>query len=149
MIELRRITAIPTLMHWRAEVLESVFGEKPDRRLLVANRRYFREHVPSGSHIAFVAAVDGDDAGCGAICLYDEMPSPDNRTGRCAYLMNIYVRPAFRHRGVGHAIVGRLVEEARLRDCGKIYLETTGAARSLYTGEGFRAMPDMMKHYDT
>lgn len=148
MIELKEITAMPTLMRWRAEVLEHVFGLRPDRRLLVANRQYYRRHIADGSHIAYVALVDGEEAGCGAACFTDELPSPDNPSGRCAYLMNIYVREAFRNRGVAHQVVVRLIDEATERGCGKIYLETTSEARPVYTSSGFRDMPDMMKYYD-
>ena len=144
-VSIREIKAIPTLMRWRREVLECVFGEVPSKRLLVANRQYYRRHIAAGSHIAIVADVDGADAGCGAICLTEELPSPDNPSGRCAYLMNIYVREEFRGHGVGHAIVKWLVEEARLMGCDKIYLETTDAARSLYKSTGFDDLPGLMK----
>lgn len=145
MIGLRKIEALPTLMRWRAEVIENVFGHSADRRLLVANRQYYRLHIPDGSHIAFVASVDGEDAGCGAVCLTDELPSPDNPTGRCAYLMNIYVRREWREIGVAHAIVSRLIEVARDRGCGKIYLESTEEGKPVYRSLGFSDMPDMMK----
>ncbi len=29
--------------------------------------------------------------------IIEELPSPDNPSGKCAYLMNIYVREAFRN----------------------------------------------------
>lgn len=124
-------------MRWRAEVLRHVFDQEPSRRLLVENRRYFREHVADGSHEAYVASVDGEQCGCGAVCFYDELPSPDNPTGRCAYLMNIYVREPFRNRGIAHQIVRQLIGEANNRGCGKIYLETTPGARHVYRSIGF------------
>lgn len=147
-LSIREITAIPTLMHWRREVIEQVFGVAPSARLLVANRRYYREHVADGSHLAVVAAIDDTDVGCGALCLSEELPSPDNPSGRCAYLMNIYVREAYRGRGIGHAIVRWLVNRARETGCDKIYLETTDGARSLYQSIGFQPLPGMMRYAD-
>lgn len=146
MIDIRCITALPTLMHWRAEVITNVFGEEPSRRLLVANRQYYRRHIEDGTHLAYVVSVDGEDCGCGAICFSEELPSPDNETGKCAYLMNIYVREPFRNKGVAHALVRHLVAEACEHGCGKIYLETTEEGESLYRTSGFRPMPDMMKY---
>lgn len=134
-------------MRWRSEVLANVFGSVPDKRLLVANRRYYRTHIDNGTHIAFVAEYDKEECGCGGICLYDELPSPDNPTGRCAYLMNIYVRKAFRNKGIAHNIVSRLVDEAKKLGCGKVYLETTTDGKTLYLSSGFKDMPDMMKYY--
>lgn len=145
MIGLRQVTAIPTLMMWRAEVIRHVFGIEPAKRLLVENRRYYRTHIPDGTHLAFVAYIDGEPCGCGGVCFSDELPSPDNPTGRCAYLMNIYVREPYRHSGVGQAIVSRLISEARDRGCGKIYLESTAEEHRFYDTLGFADMPDMMK----
>lgn len=145
---IRQVTAIPTLMHWRKEVIENVFGTTPSKRLLAANRRYYLKHFADGSHIAIVANVDGTDAGCGAICLSDELPSPDNPSGHCAYLMNIYVRKNYRSRGIGRQMVEWLVTKAREMGCYKIYLETTDTAHSLYNSAGFKELPGIMKYAD-
>lgn len=148
MIELHRITDIDELMSWRIEVIGSVFTVDPDPALAEANRQYYHRHIADGTHIAYVASQDGHDAGCGALCLAEELPSPDNPGGRCAYVMNIYVRQAYRNHGIAHKIVNHLVKEARSMDCGKIYLETTDMARTLYQGIGFKDMDNMMKYED-
>lgn len=135
-------------MHWRREVIENVFGTEPSKRLMVANRQYYRRHIADGTHIAVVALTDDTDAGCGAICLTEELPSPDNPSGRCACLMNIYVREEFRNRGVAHAIVHWLVNKARQLGCDKIYLETTDMAKPLYKSIGLNDLPGTMKYGD-
>lgn len=144
MIELRVIESVDELMAWRKEVIANVFGKKPDEALLEANRRYYEKHIPDGSHVAIVASRDGTDCGCGAVCFSDELPSPDNPGGRCAYLMNIYVRKSYRNAGVAHSIVTHLIKIARQSNCGKIYLETTADGRPVYYSLGFRDMPDML-----
>lgn len=145
MIELRKLRDISELMKWRKEVIEHVFGKTPSQSLLNANREYYEKHVADESHIAFVAVYDGKEVGSGSICLSEELPSPDNPSGKCAYLMNIYVRDKFRMHGIGHSIVRKLLEEAKRHNCGKIYLETTDDGRGVYESLGFRDMPDMMK----
>lgn len=145
-LTIKLLDDIDRLMSWRGEVIGEVFGVTPSQELLAANRAYYDTHIPAGGHIAVVAEADGAEAGCGAICLSDELPSPDNASGRCAYLMNIYVRAPYRSRGIGHAIVDHLVETARGLGCDKIYLETTEGARSLYRGLGFDELPGIMKY---
>ncbi len=147
-VNMREVIVIPTLMHWRKEVIENVFGVVPSKELMAANRMYYMEHIADGSHIAIVAEIDDQDVGCGAICLSDELPSPDNPSGRCAYLMNIYVRKEYRGHGVGHSIVYWLVKKARQLGCDKIYLETTDGARSLYKDIGFKELSGFMKYAD-
>lgn len=144
-VDIRSSDDMGQLMAWRAEVLREVFDSEPSAQLLDANRRYYLRHVPDGTHVALIATLDDEPCGCGAVCFTEEMPSPDNPSGRCAYLMNIYVREPMRRRGIAHQIVTRLVEEARRRGCGKIYLESTPLGRPVYHELGFAEMTDMMK----
>ena len=144
MTQIRCITSIEELMKWRREVIANVFGTMADEALLESNRRYYMTHIPDRSHIALVASIDGIDCGCGAVCFSEELPSPDNPDGKCAYLMNIYVREAYRNRGIAHIIVSHLLDIAMERGCDKIYLETTDDGRPLYQSLGFRNMTDMM-----
>lgn len=94
MIELRRVKNIDELLQWRIEVIAHVFGIDADKELIEYNRDYYQTHIADESHIAYVASQNGKEVGCGALCLTAELPSPDNPTGSCAYLMNIYVRKA-------------------------------------------------------
>ncbi len=146
MVSLVEVKEIPSLMNWRAEVIEHVFGQKADEALLLANRRFYERHIADGSHYAILAEYDGEQCGCGAVCFSEELPSPDNPSGRCAYLMNIYVREAYRRHGLAHKIVSHLIQESLRRQCGKIYLETTADGRPVYESLGFHDLPDMMKY---
>ncbi len=148
MVSLKEIKEIPVLMSWRGEVIEHVFGQMPDEKLLLANRQYYEKHVADGTHYALVAEYDGAECGCGAVCFTDELPSPDNPSGRCAYLMNIYVREPYRHHGAAHSIVAQLIDESKRRGCGKIYLETTDDGRPVYQSLGFCDLPDIMKYHE-
>lgn len=135
------------LIRWRMEVLHCVFSIPADAdttELRQANLDYYTKALSDDSHIACFAIIDGKTIGCGGVCLYDEMPSPDNPTGHCAYLMNIYVRPEHRGRGVAKRIVRWLVGAALSRGIKKIYLETSEAGRLLYEMLGFSDMKDMM-----
>ncbi len=135
------------LMEWRMEVLREVFprGEYDyPEDLEEENREYYRRALPAQEHIACFASVDGETVGCGGLCIYQEMPSPDNPNGLCGYLMNIYCRTPYRRQGVAESVVRWLVEQAKDRHITKIYLETSKAARRLYEQLGFADMPDMM-----
>lgn len=147
-ITISRLTDITTLMDWRMEVLHCVFADASHAdydTLYRNNLDYYTRAIPAGDHTACLALVDGESAGCGGVCMQRELPSPDNPSGKCAYLMNIYVREDRRHHGVGESIVAWLVEQARQAGAQKIYLETTHAARSLYQSLGFTTMHDMLK----
>lgn len=141
------VTELDSLMRWRMEVLHSVFGipgEESMPQLYAANEEYYRKALADGSHAACFAEKDSEIIGCGGVCFFREMPSPDNPSGSCAYLMNIYTRKAFRGKGVGRQVVGWLIEKARAEGITKIYLESSDGARSLYAGLGFVPMKNYL-----
>ncbi len=142
------INELDKLMAWRMEVLGEVFAIPPGTdtsALAQANRDYYVHALPVGEHIACFVEIEGETVGCGGICLQREMPSPDNPTGQCAYLMNIYVRPAYRRQHIGTALVSWLVGKARSLSIGKIYLETSEMGRDMYCHLHFEEMKDMLK----
>lgn len=138
---------IELLIEWRMEVLREVFSlplSKNTDGLEQENRAYYQRALAQEEHIACFACMEEELVGCGGICLYQEMPSPDNPSGKCAYLMNIYTRPRSRKQGVGGAIVKWLADQAAERGISKIYLEASEEGKRLYTKMGFIPMGDMM-----
>lgn len=148
------VSDLDELLDLRMEVLACVFEDECrvfDKAqvdaLRAQNKTYYRTHLADDSHIACIARDERSDEvlGTGGLCLYQEMPSPDNPNGRCGYLMNMYTRKAARGRGVARMMVEYLIGQARLRDVAKIYLETTPMARPLYERLGFVDMHDYLR----
>ena len=132
---------------WRGAVLADVFGPQDPAALsvlLAENERYMNTALGTGETLAVFATYQGLKVGCGSICFQAELPSPDNPTGHCAYLMNIYVRPEYRRHGFGKALVNWLVNQAQMQGVTKIYLESTVAAKPMYRSVGFVDMPDFL-----
>lgn len=147
-----KIQDLDLLLDWRMEVLNHVFSE--EFKSLTAeqiemirenNRRYYISEMPSGGHIACFAYSGTEIVGCGGVCIYDEMPSPDNLVGKCAYLMSIYTREEYRHQGIATRIVEHLIAEAKARNIEKIYLETSADGERMYRRLGFKDMKGYMK----
>ena len=87
-------------------------------------------YVPPDGRLA-LASVDGIPAGCIALRRYD--------SGR-AEVKRLYVRPAFRGRGLGRALMEWLIREARLAGYEEIVGDTMpvmGEALALYERLGF------------
>lgn len=136
------------LMQWRMETIHSVFSipeGQPLAQLEQENLAYYRSALPAGEHVACFASLEETIVGCGGMCLSRELPSPDNPNGQCAFVMNIYVRSAYRTRGIGRSVVCWLARRARELGIPKIYLESTIDAHDLYQSLGFRDMLGMMK----
>ena len=125
-LRLADIQELERLLAWRKVVLKEVFPDCTEEKLnavIEENRLYYLRTLANGEHIACFACCGEQIIGCGGLCLYSEMPSPDNPNGKCGYLMNIYVLPEYRQNGTGKKIVEYLVGQARQHGAGKIYLK--------------------------
>jgi GNAT superfamily N-acetyltransferase len=146
-IERLGLDDLDLLLRWRETVLRDVFELPADTdlsSLMEANRAYYEDALASGTHIAGLAYLDGQAVGCGAICLQREMPSPENPSGRNAYLMNVYTMPSERGRGVASSVVAWLIQQADDAGAEKVFLEATPAAKDMYERAGFVELPGMM-----
>ena len=149
-VKMASLDELETLMEWRMRVLAEVFSdsEQPDwEGIRKNNEAYYKEALSDSTHTAcfVINEENGEIIGCGGICYEKEMPSPDNLTGTNGYLMNIYTHPEYRGHGVGRKIIDFLVDEAKRKGTGKIYLESSKDAKHLYEKKGFSDMQDYMK----
>lgn len=144
-IDIRQVIVLPTLLHWRKEIIAQIYGVTPSKALLIAARTYYEKHIADGSHIAIIAEADGSDAGYGAISITEELPTPDNPSGKRAYITDIYVHKEYRHRGIARTIVRWLIDKAAQLGCGSIYLTTTTDARPLFAEIGFKGLCSTMQ----
>ena len=89
-----------------------------------------------------VARVDGAVAGCGAL---------RQREPGLMEVKRMFVRPAFRRRGVARAVLEALEAQARAVGATRLVLETaTGQpeAMALYPSAGYRAIPRYGEYVD-
>ncbi|MBR1873706.1 MAG: GNAT family N-acetyltransferase [Eubacterium sp.] len=144
------IDDLEKLVGWRLRSLREGYevAEDDDMSEIKKNLiEYYQKHLPDDTHTACIAydPVTGDEVGCGAICYQEELPSPDNISGKCGYIMNIYCVPEKRMKGAGRKIVSYLIEDALTRGTEKIYLESVPPAREFYKKMGFDDMKNYMK----
>jgi putative acetyltransferase len=109
--------------------LDAVLGAvyPPEQRHGYSIEQVFEPHVRF-----FIARLDGEAVGCGAVALFDDY----------AEVKRMYTRESARGQGVGKALLAHIEQEAR--DAGKplLCLETgtlQAAAIGLYEGAGFRS----------
>jgi ribosomal protein S18 acetylase RimI-like enzyme len=131
-------------------------------QLLAATREIFREYAASlGVDLCFqnfelelaqlpgeyaapqgallLALVDGDVAGCGAM-----RPLSESDYANACEMKRLYVRPAFRHFGLGRMLAQALLDRGVQAGYSAMLLDTLDdmeAARGLYATLGFEEIP--------
>ena len=136
------------LVATRVEVLRAANNLSADadmRSVEAKSRAYYAEALADGSHTGYLA-FDGDRVvGAGGVSYYRVMPTYHNPTGRKAYIMNLYVAPDHRRRGIATALLDLLMADIRRRGVKSVSLEATAMGRPLYEKYGFVAMEHEME----
>lgn len=149
-IDYRRATLdmLELLVATRIEVLRAAnrLDESADMSEVEArSRSYYRTALADGSHVGLLAFDGGRFVGAGGVSYYRVMPTYHNPSGEKAYVMNMYVRPEYRRRGIATHILALLTEDAKRRGVRQIALEATDAGRPLYEKFGFVAVKSEME----
>jgi GNAT superfamily N-acetyltransferase len=79
------------------------------------------------------------------LLILDWPPHPFDPEGELrGYLLNVYVEPEYRKRGLAHQLVERCMAEARRRGIRVVALHSSQAGRPIYERFGFHATNEMM-----
>jgi len=124
-------------------------GHGPDAAGEVEFRRACRASLERGvrdGHARMWVATSGATV-CGAtiLLLYPRIPSPANLGAEEGYVLNVYVAPAQRRRGLGAALVAAALREARERGLARVRLHTTASGRPVYATLGFEPRDNEME----
>ena len=98
----------------------------------------FAAGLKDGFCLAWLArSENGESIGSVALLLFPRLPTPLAPAQGEGYLLNVYIRPEWRGRGVATALVETAVGRGRELGLAPIRLHTTAAGRAVYPSAGF------------
>ena len=112
---------------------------------------YFRQAIPAGSYIGWLASPDGRPnkvvAGAG-IQLREMIPRlrldrSGVDLGPQGLIVNVYTEPAWRRRGIAERLMREILRFTRERGIDNVVLHASAEGRSLYEKLGFRQTNEM------
>ncbi|MEM7446424.1 MAG: GNAT family N-acetyltransferase [Pseudomonadota bacterium] len=111
-----------------------------------AFRDWLAPRLEDGSYFGFVVEDDGRPvAGIGLMVL-DWPPHPMHQSdGRRGYVLNMYVEPSHRKRGIARSLMALADRAFADRGIGYAILHATDEGRPVYEGLGWRATSEMAK----
>ncbi len=105
---------------------------------------YLKKEMSSGNFIAWLAVANNEIIATSGLITIQRQPQLWNMTGQEVYIMNMYTKPEWRRKGIGTAILEKLIEEARNRCIEAIKLHATPMGKTFYEKRGFKiGHPDM------
>lgn len=97
--------------------------------------RWQQQHAQACSH--WLAWAQDAAVGCASLAWFPRLPYPGHAAGLEAYLLNVYVQPAWRRQGIAGQLVDTALAAARERGVAKVWLHASAAGRTLYLARGF------------
>lgn len=130
------ISSIFTLIQELAEYEKLSHSVTADENLL-------RENLFGKNRYAEVVFAEYDGRLAGQALFFYNFSTFKGKPG--IYLEDLYVRPAFRKKGIGKALLNYLVELAKVKNCGRVewvVLDWNQSAIEFYKGLGAEPMKD-------
>ena len=81
----------------------------------------------------------------GAIVIYDFPPSYTNKSGKKAYVTNMYTKNDYRGKGIATGLLTKLVDEAKSLGITKMWLGASKLGRPVYKKFGFKETDEWME----
>lgn len=106
---------------------------------------WVKERLADGRYLGWIAEENGRVAGSAGLLILDWPPHPlDPASHERGYILNVFVEPGFRKRGLAHELLKQCMAEARRQRIHVITLHASDAGRPVYEGFGFHATSEML-----
>ena len=101
--------------------------------------------IAEGKYAGWITLDAGRPIASAGFLILDWPPHPlDPSSEYRGYLLNVFVEPEYRRRGLAHALVDRCLAEARRRHIRVVALHASAEGKPVYEAFGFRATSEML-----
>lgn len=104
---------------------------------------WLRPRLADGRYYGWLAESGGAVVGGLGMMTVDWPPHPLHLEPARGYLLDVYVAPAFRGRGIARALTQCALDEARRRGLHLLFLHATEQGRPVYAAAGFGPTSEM------
>ena len=128
---------IDWIIRHRIEMFRSMGWTDEDLLITEEITRAFLERDWTDNPEVLIALEQNEVAGGVAINYSLMLPDNRNLTGKCAYIMNMYVEPEYRNKGIATQLMEKVLEICKEKGVGKISLHATDMGERVYSKLGF------------
>lgn len=111
-----------------------------------ATEKFLREKW-DGEPACYLKMEDNMVVGGLAVSYYQMLPSGKNPSGLCAYILNMFVEPEYRKKGIATELLEFVISKCREKGVGKVALHATEMGWHAYEKAGFSKTENCMEKY--
>lgn len=147
MLGTRRATLadLETIAHQRLRMFvdAGLGGEAQMASMIAKFVTWVRPKLSDGTYLGWLVEQDGRPVAGSGLWVMDFPPNIRDEEPRRAYLMNFYVAPEMRRRGLARELLAMAVAEAKARGIKVVTLHASKFGKPLYEQNGFEMSNEM------
>jgi len=136
---------IELILRHRSEMFREMGGHYAEllEQFEPASRSYFQSALAAGTYYGVFAELRAEVVAGGGLVIVDWPGSPLNFEPKRAWILNVYVEPKVRRRGLARLVVETLIDWCRQNGFQSVALHASEYGRELYEKLGFRSTNEM------
>jgi len=120
-------------------------GIEPNQEIDTELKEFFTNKMSDGSLVEWVVEDNDKIIATGAIIFYEFPPTYTNKSGKKAYITNMYTKESYRGQGIATKLLTKLVAEAKTAGIIKIWLGASKLGRPVYKKFGFKETDEWLE----
>jgi GNAT superfamily N-acetyltransferase len=120
-------------------------GIEPNQEIDTELKEFFTNKMGDGSLIEWIVEDNDEMIATGAIIFFEFPPTYTNKSGKKAYITNMYTKESYRGQGIATKLLTKLVAEAKTAGIIKIWLGASKLGRPVYKKFGFKEADEWLE----
>ncbi|MFL0498370.1 GNAT family N-acetyltransferase [Priestia megaterium] len=120
-------------------------GIEPNQEIDTELKEFFTNKMSDGSLVEWVVEENDEIIATGAIVFFEFPPTYTNKSGKKAYVTNMYTKESYRGQGIATKLLTKLVAEAKTAGIIKIWLGASKLGRPVYKKFGFKETDEWLE----
>ncbi|WJX02657.1 GNAT family N-acetyltransferase [Priestia aryabhattai] len=120
-------------------------GIEPNQEIDTELKEFFTNKMSDGSLVEWIVEDNDEIIATGAIVFYEFPPTYTNKSGKKAYITNMYTKESYRGQGIATKLLTKLVAEAKTAGIIKIWLGASKLGRPVYKKFGFKETDEWLE----
>ncbi|GAB1780635.1 GNAT family N-acetyltransferase [Priestia megaterium] len=120
-------------------------GIEPNQEIDTELKEFFTNKMGDGSLIEWIVEDNDEMIATGAIIFFEFPPTYTNKSGKKAYITNMYTKESYRGQGIATKLLTKLVAEAKTAGIIKVWLGASKLGRPVYKKFGFKEADEWLE----
>lgn len=120
-------------------------GIEPNQEIDTELKEFFTNKMSDGSLVEWVVEDNNEIIARGAIVFFEFPPTYTNKSGKKAYVTNMYTKESYRGQGIATKLLTKLVAEAKTAGIIKIWLGASKLGRPVYKKFSFKETDEWLE----